>query len=1019
MSEYRQLAFLYAPNSSTPIDVTGRLLGNPKINQAMGDPSQLFATRTGDVTVEFDDQDGFISSMLSVDNLRRDRWQIELWKDERRTFRGFVFPEAIQHDRNSGTVTMTGLGGKSLLQKQTAAILKRQFFGLKVASDAAEDAVDVTLSFAGGGAELPQAGDVIAFGEDSSEYTLSSLDSVTLAARLTEPLASPLPAGTLVKVLTPYPRNVEMRPLIVSLMVGSGVQGTDVVVEEGFSETPFSTGLNSNGLSGFGEFRGAASMTVGGVRAMKAVLSSDAYGQSAVRQSLSITGGFETSAPTGTFGANSPYGRHLDVQDYGATFAAGGGALGDPQNPGPETSNFLGYADEWKAVRNGLWFDVTSKRFCGWPLNAGAGTGVMFELRVFQRVMTTRATSTGSGTNLVDWLTGGLDGYVRLYKWTTADSGATWAVDAAFHGTGYYELASWADPTGGTYQPNEGDAAVTFLPGTASTLQAVEPRRDGEQDWCISAAPLSGPGGTLYLTAMLAPYAEPQIIRASLNAGRTLVTLSTIHYGAGSCRALHVDATSDVWLLWKNLPGDGVGRGLGVDRDRYTGVGSPPYQATGEAALGFGDVGLVMRAARWNGLTGLQSRVVIPFASPDGSGVGVGWVSLAPLTVTGAWYSPRVEAFEILAQPRPALGDQKATRPVDLEYCAFWRTSTDKQVWFLRVAERTLLVTREVTGYIAYADFEGLSAAEAVDQCAFLTNSRWKVEADDVPIWRGTFRPAAQMPAKRRVLESFDGSTPNGDLILSKKLTASHEHSYNFIRVTNGLSDSDPLFVQAESGDPAFEQDALEIKLILLDSPLYAKAIARKLAEFYAGSILLTEQALLAITSATSGSSHVVYRLVALDARGLPVAISATASRGTVSMAGFANLAWDVAAVPNAVTAKVYAVGGNFTTDRLGLRAEVTWSVGLASDTLLNLAIDPNEFPTNPVRLGTRQSGELVVVDDGYTYEVGDEIALRDMFFQIDPDNPADGISFVIESIDTEQVGDEIEMSVYQKELLG
>jgi hypothetical protein len=306
---------------------------------------------------------------------------------------------------------------------------------------------------------------------------------------------------------------------------------------------------------------------------------------------------------------------------------------------------------------------------------------------------------------------------------------------------------------------------------------------------------------------------------------------------------------------------------------------------------------------------------------------------------------------------------------------------------------------------------------------AFLTNSVWKVEpaaSDGHP--RGLFLPRSQIVVAQHVLEDLHDNEylpnlPPGGLVFDKKLRRSYEHSYNFVRVSNGRDpDEDPDAIVVTAGDPTYDQDALELELRLLESPGYARIIAQSLVRYYGGFVEVPEEPSINLRYKLGGggSTTVIHVVVAADANGRLLGRSNVVLR--YDGLNQQQIFWEVSALGGApVFARIYRVSGSTTAGGYGFLTQVPWANGTFVD-VFTASADGSLVPTLDI-LQPRQAGEVIVLDDGRLYSPGDEVKVVDLYRTPDPDDPWLPISFTVEQVDVEPADDLVKLTVFQKEI--
>lgn len=264
MSNFVFLVNWIAPNGATT-DITDRCILDRcgSINRGVAAADDLFAFTSGDLTLEFNNQDGFFTSFMQSDpvdlsklNDIRSLVQVDLKRDGNRHFRGFLLPQAIKMNRLEKTIAVTVLGPMRLLDAVSAERLARVFPANLIVQPpgAAINATAITIN-----QNVPLLiGDSIGIGiDDTIEAVVLGYDSSSLIVTLTEALPRAVAAGELVTCLTPYPRDQDMFDLAGQLFGLGGItppnrniQFTGLV-----GSRPFFTSFNTNGTNAVGELR--------------------------------------------------------------------------------------------------------------------------------------------------------------------------------------------------------------------------------------------------------------------------------------------------------------------------------------------------------------------------------------------------------------------------------------------------------------------------------------------------------------------------------------------------------------------------------------------------------------------------------------------------------------------------------------------------------------------------------------------------------------------------------------------
>lgn len=1009
-------------------DYSSRFLGVQGMTEGIGDASEFFAVKTGDVSITLDNSDGDVSNEFSAYGQRSIPFEIEIWRDAKLWFRGEILSEATEYDSDKLTATLTALGPIQKLARASIEVCKRGFPLYTLTDAVPEGSASIKISPTGGTGDNVLPLDLVTFADDGTQYEVAgfAVGAFYSTVTLKTPTTTDLPRGAVMKVETPFFRDKLMQDVLSRIFTSIGITDQDILIQGGYGSVFFTSPFQTSGLQSFGPMRAVAQASIGGLNKLRPTMSHDLDAtETAIRQSDGVAAGFVSGVGSLLFpDENTDRGGYLHTSDFGPVFVPGGVPMGDPQNPPLWTNMFLGKMDHFQITQNGprAIYTIFQRRYCGWPINPGSQTGVLFCLEVKQR-QDGGFLDVGQihPNGIIDWENGGRDGYVRLLKYTTTDKGVTWTLSGAFNGgLGYYQFGSFADPG---QEPHQNNGTVIWC--------GADVGGDPERDFCISAAPDTGAGGTLYLTVMTAPGEDPQTRRISLTAGQAGVASDTTLAGnTGSCKALRVDGTADVWLLGKLLDPAVNGPNIVVARDHWN-SGSSYTLTFQNSILGLGGQGVVFSEGRWNGRTGTDSLVCFPLnPNPLSQAGGRGWVIIRPMTNSIAWGNPTVKNSE-LTGPTDTVEERLAKyatggnisasypRIWNPENCSFWKTGAGDDLWFVHNGLSDYVVTKSVTGFVRYYDFASRSPLEAVSMMAMLTNSRWSIVTGGSPIYRAIFRPASQMPISTRVLEQFDGTLPQGNIILTRHLKESYEHSYGLVRVKNSKDEKDPKFVSVEAGNPAREQDALEITIPILESKGYGQTIATAIAQFTAGWLDVPTQNFASITGFSPGAITVTYRVQALDANKVPICNSQQAFAINVDPLGNVTVAWDRSAFGNAVYARIFRVSGALPPAQLGrLGTDRLWSDGNYTDFLPNIAAFPGEVPQDFYEKGLRQSGMIRVLDDGYRYRAGDEIVLNDLHHQQDPTDATKSVSWVIENMDMSEIElDEIELQAFQKVL--
>ncbi len=440
MSNFVFLVNLILPTTVPTVDdITDRAILDRcgDINRGVSAAEDLFAFVSGDLTMEFNNQDGYFDEILESDpvdlsrlNSIADLIQIDLFRDGVRHFRGFVLPQSIKQNRREATIALTILGPMRLIDTVKAARLNRVFpENLLVATGAALGATAIILSV-----DVPLlTGDTIGIGvDDTVESVLTGYDSATKTATLATALDRAVAQGEVVTCLTPFPRNQDMFVLAQQLFGLGNIVDTDIRFTGLIGSRPFLTSFNTLGIGNAGELRGLKQAQLSPAVATHKLIAS--------LQVPSATTTVETSASTPFVGfaplAGSPV---VMTIDYGAgpvnignggwkDFADQGGLAGEVVE-GYESQNVYRKPMDSISVSGvgALSHTVVRKVFD--VVRTVGGQTYLYELSVTQSVVDVNDPGPG---NFPDYEIGGLGYLVCLKRFTTVNGGLAWTIDLNF-----------------------------------------------------------------------------------------------------------------------------------------------------------------------------------------------------------------------------------------------------------------------------------------------------------------------------------------------------------------------------------------------------------------------------------------------------------------------------------------------------------------------------------------------------------------------------------------------------------
>lgn len=997
--------------SLTAVDITERVLEFGKLTKGIGDPGQLFTLLEGDMTITADDEDGFFRSEISAANLRRQNFTVDLVRDSTRLFRGSVLAEDLNFDEDKLTAEFTLLGPTRQLSETSADIIRRNFNPIFLIEQAVgpQDFLRVSDSTADF-----RPGDLIRVSADRTvDFRVRGFEPAISTLRIDPPLEvnRNLPAGAPIEVLTPFPRNELIADVAENLFVAAGITDTDILVEGGFGARPFSGPFSATGVEDYGLPRGFLYGEDAGVRVVRGVYSQvtpGVFGEAAVRQASSLTSGFveATTGPvpppdlSGTIPSNSDHGNFIDPYDNGA----------NPISPLDFSQQFLGRQPEAFVIGGPVspGYTVQQSRWFGWPTNPVTGAGILFELRFVQTLDPVEVRGPKP-----DYENGALGWSIRIFKWVTTDHGANWSQSLSFNTIGFFNIASVLG------QPPLFDRSQFFMPGAQVGREYMDP----ERDWSLSGQSDLGFGGVLYATVQTSGFSEPRVIRIPLLSGSDDVdepAVTTLHFNAGSSRALRLSTGLGGFsteLFWF----DTQSNALVLDVETWNGS---VFVNASYTSIGIGGNGINLRTLKWNGQSAGGTRVATTFRTLN-NGRGVGWIVLRAKDSFGD-YKLGVDGFASLAIGRPRVDEEarwlpasSSPRPIDDEFLALWILADDTRLWISFVAGRYVVITNEVTGYVSYYDFEGLSALESLQQMAFVTNAIVKVDTLSDGSVRGTFRPRDNSsPRLTKITDRF-GAVPPGEpeRLFHAKRTGSWVHTFGFVRIDGAIED-----VFATAGDTRLQQDGLQLECRLIESNDLAQVLADTLLEFYGGTALApTVNFGITTRGLTFGPYDVFYQLVALNSAGDTVALSEIVTE--LQFNGSVTITWDPGILqPQAVECQIFRIAFGIQNpidgfwDETGRLDTVPFSNGAFIDT--DVPVVEFTTPQTLTILEPRQAVDVHVIEDDFTaYEPGDIIELNDLFNSPGVENPGGAPRWVIEQVEVEPDDDLILLSCFRKEL--
>jgi hypothetical protein len=1092
------------------VDVTAVTLLDQigSLNRGIAPPDELFAYISGDFALAFDNQDGFFTGELESDpsddqkfNDISSLFQVDVFRDGRRMFRGYMLPEALKLKQLDKTAEITVLGPMRLADTKSAAVIKRQFpVNLQLDANSAKDGTAITLNVS----VSLEIGDVIAIGfEQDITATISGWDSSSRVATLVDPLPRDVADGEPVVVTTPFPRNRTLTFLVQTLFFAAGVIQTDIRFTGIVGSRPFLSSFNTIGTSGFGELKGLRHIQVSAIDLNVRLIA--AFEQPGIltltqRRASSAASGFVAHATT-----------VVDRESAGThDFSQQGGLAGEPVKGQLTTNQFLKPNDFISVGGYGLNSHPVNKKAYT-IVQTIAGSTFLYEVHLNQGTQDVNVAM--GGGNVPDYEFGGRSYSLRLKRYTTGDGGATWTQDTAFVpafaapglvpapvGTSTYSYVvvaklanpdpapkmltltvsvsnvgttnigpnpalgggrtitvTWTAVSGASeywvYRTVTGNGettgrvaviaapTVTFidngaignglLPELQFELLLVQDTSfvgtgGGAHDLVISGMPqLQGSGydHVLYIGGWYGGVTTPDLRneRIRINGGKPAAE-TYIHLNAGSCRAMFTRSFASFTALnvrtdfyfWDRSPGGTPA----IVHCEDTGIAHTCLQAmyiTGSNPI--------IRGFRWNQIDGVGARVFGLFSHPN---VGTGYLILTPGdsiytgTVEGLFI---IEATGVIDALKATLVDNFAQNPArNIQVCtdlSISEVSTPDpenmtivshiSPWTITIgvsgpntvmvgyaADRWFIVSRFATDFVSYADFEGLSISQALQELGFLVNAFVNVEFG-APFFPndpyGSFvsrdLPAPTAP---KLLENLDGTKPAGavqPLILSRDIDRAWEQTRPFVRVKGPTDD-----ILGEAGPVNLEQDGLEIEARLVSTKDFAQVLAETHWRYYGPAYNSFAAPVVAFLGSPQGTTVYRYLIVAntnaLDPRVGIIAISGLGesriSSDPLTVPNKNQLTWPL--VTGATFYHVFrilstaTVGGSATVGSLGSTAATTFD-----DTGATVVLN---FPTPTGLRQTRQAGTIEVMDDGTIYLPRSEVQFPDDLGHTDLGEPTE-----------------------------
>jgi len=250
--DFRVSLLPYAPRpagttfgSTQAVDLTSRFLLDraPSVNRSI--ERDLLSFRTGDVTIGLDNQDGFLDDLFSILG-PTDRWHLRITRGSQTVFVGVVLGlGSITFDRFENLCEVTAYGPTRILKDTSVDAVRRTFPAYTVGTATAGQST-ITLG-AGQSASPLTNGDTIHLNDKINKedpviiFATSAVPGViTLAA----PLSNTYPAGTEIRVETPFYRYKTMKFLVEEVFKAAGVPMLEYRLSEERFSLPAPSGVS-------------------------------------------------------------------------------------------------------------------------------------------------------------------------------------------------------------------------------------------------------------------------------------------------------------------------------------------------------------------------------------------------------------------------------------------------------------------------------------------------------------------------------------------------------------------------------------------------------------------------------------------------------------------------------------------------------------------------------------------------------------------------------------------------------
>lgn len=585
-----------------------------------------------------------------------------------------------------------------------------------------------------------------------------------------------------------------------------------------------------------------------------------------------------------------------------------------------------------------------------------------------------------------------------------------------------------------------------------------------EYDFCISSLPWVATESSNDACLIVSAISSVMLLRIDTVGGvQKVIEKRVLHSNAGGSKAMVINNPIDtvggypvIHLYWFDVASNSI-----VHDYAWTNLASgwAPNSSvtsfTSAEAIALGDYKVSFKTMKWNGAAGNDSRIGLIYSSAS---KGTGYAILTPgnSNLTGAASTFLVESSGVLSPtfvhefPGCTIGTgytkqvTHGTLAVDGAglpaypyfprdnapmFLASWWISTGpsdttgKPFFVGYAAHRWFLVSQYSTGFISYADFEGMSVSEALRELAFCVNANVSVEWDTPGSPYGYFVSRDRTKDSTRpeyLLRKLSGGAPvAGDPgwtytplrcpILEQQESRVWEFTVPQVTVNGGAED-----VTATAGSLNYRQDGLSVDAKFVADDDYASVLADGLLAYYGPSIPVANAPSVRATG-TPGSSTWAYVVVTVNSGGSVIAASRETriTNGNTSTATTqCQISWG--SIPNAFRYYVYRTAAPGSEGIGRLLSSVLAPTTSFLDNTNSLAL--NEAPPSGLR-NPRKSAEITVQDFGVTLYVGDVVRFPDTLATPDPATPSLPLAWVIQSIERNPTEPTMKLSVVQRDV--